>query len=113
MIDTVWDSNGPLVVPKDYPKALCAEVRARGGLIIVDEVQDLSNQQLELANISQRLAGQIQYLDNLIDSLIKDKFTRQEQQTKIRDRFEAINSQLKALQAKPTPPEATDETQTD
>jgi 4-aminobutyrate aminotransferase-like enzyme len=39
MIDTVWDSNGPLVVPKDYPKALCAEVRARGGLIIADEVQ--------------------------------------------------------------------------
>jgi peptidoglycan hydrolase CwlO-like protein len=74
--------------------------------VFADEVQDLSNQQLELANISQRLAGQIQYLDNLIDSLIKDKFTRQEQQIKVRDQFDKINGQLKALQAKPTPSEA-------
>ncbi|GAG44998.1 unnamed protein product, partial [marine sediment metagenome] len=39
VIDTVWDSNGPLVAPAGYPKALCAEIRARGGLVIADEVQ--------------------------------------------------------------------------
>jgi 4-aminobutyrate aminotransferase-like enzyme len=39
IIDMVWDSNGPLVAPKDYVTGLCAEVRKRGGLVIADEVQ--------------------------------------------------------------------------
>ncbi len=39
MIDMIWDSNGPLVAPKDYVLGLCAEVRQRGGLVIADEVQ--------------------------------------------------------------------------
>jgi 4-aminobutyrate aminotransferase-like enzyme len=39
MIDMVWDSNGPLAPPADYVKGLCAEVRARGGIVIADEVQ--------------------------------------------------------------------------
>jgi len=39
MIDLIWDSNGPLTVPRDYLHGLCAEVRKRGGLIIADEVQ--------------------------------------------------------------------------
>ena len=39
MVDLVWDSNGPLNAPLDYVQGLCAEVRRRGGLIIVDEVQ--------------------------------------------------------------------------
>ncbi len=39
MIDLVWDSNGPLVAPRDYVLGLCEEVRNRGGLVIADEVQ--------------------------------------------------------------------------
>jgi 4-aminobutyrate aminotransferase-like enzyme len=39
MIDLIWDSNGPLAVPRDYLHGLCAEVRKRGGLVIADEVQ--------------------------------------------------------------------------
>ena len=39
MIDLVWDSNGPLVAPREYLRELCAEVRLRGGLVIADEVQ--------------------------------------------------------------------------
>ncbi len=39
MVDLVWDSNGPLAVPPDYLRGLCAEVHARGGLVIADEVQ--------------------------------------------------------------------------
>ncbi len=39
MVDLIWDSNGPLVVPPDYLHGLCAEVRRRGGLVIADEVQ--------------------------------------------------------------------------
>ncbi len=39
MIDLIWDSNGPLLVPPDYLHGLCAEVRRRGGLVIADEVQ--------------------------------------------------------------------------
>ncbi len=39
LIDLVWDSNGPLVVPPDYLLGLAAEVRKRGGLVIADEVQ--------------------------------------------------------------------------
>ena len=39
LIDTVWDSNGPLIAPTDYVLGLCEEVRKRGGLIISDEVQ--------------------------------------------------------------------------
>jgi 4-aminobutyrate aminotransferase-like enzyme len=39
MIDLVWDSNGPLVAPVEYVRGLCAEIRRRGGLVIVDEVQ--------------------------------------------------------------------------
>jgi 4-aminobutyrate aminotransferase-like enzyme len=34
LIDLVWDSNGPLVVPPDYLLGLAAEVRKRGGLVI-------------------------------------------------------------------------------
>lgn len=39
MIDLIWDSNGPLIAPKDYLQGLCSEVRKRGGLVIADEVQ--------------------------------------------------------------------------
>ncbi len=39
LLEPMWESNGPMVAPADYPKALCDEVRARGGLIISDEVQ--------------------------------------------------------------------------
>ena len=39
LIDSVWDSNGPLVAPSNYVLELCEEVRKRGGLIISDEVQ--------------------------------------------------------------------------
>jgi len=39
LIDSVWDSNGPLVAPSKYVTGLCHEVRKRGGLIISDEVQ--------------------------------------------------------------------------
>lgn len=39
MIDSVWDSNGPLTAPVEYVLGLCEEVRRRGGLIIADEVQ--------------------------------------------------------------------------
>jgi 4-aminobutyrate aminotransferase-like enzyme len=39
LIDTVWDSNGPMIAPPDYVLGLCEEVRKRGGLIISDEVQ--------------------------------------------------------------------------
>lgn len=39
LLDTSWDSNGPLLAPPDYVQGLCREVRARGGLIICDEVQ--------------------------------------------------------------------------
>lgn len=39
VLDTSWDSNGPLVAPADYVQGLCQQVRARGGIIICDEVQ--------------------------------------------------------------------------
>jgi 4-aminobutyrate aminotransferase-like enzyme len=39
LIDSVWDSNGPLIAPGDYVRGLCDQVRRRGGLIISDEVQ--------------------------------------------------------------------------
>lgn len=39
IIDTSWDSNGPMMAPVDYVQGLCAEVKRRGGLIIADEVQ--------------------------------------------------------------------------
>ncbi len=39
MIDLVWDSNGPLVPPREYLLGLAAEVPRRGGLFIADEVQ--------------------------------------------------------------------------
>ncbi|PVA11327.1 aspartate aminotransferase family protein [Pelagivirga sediminicola] len=39
LLDCAWDSNGPLLAPVDYVQGLCAEIRARGGLIVCDEVQ--------------------------------------------------------------------------
>jgi len=39
ILDTSWDSNGPLIAPADYVQGLCQEVRARGGMIVCDEVQ--------------------------------------------------------------------------
>jgi 4-aminobutyrate aminotransferase-like enzyme len=39
LIDTSWDSNGVLVAPDDYVARAAEMVRARGGLVIADEVQ--------------------------------------------------------------------------
>ncbi len=39
LIDTSWDSNGVLVAPDGYVAHAAAAVRARGGLVIADEVQ--------------------------------------------------------------------------
>ena len=39
LVDLVWDSNGPLNPPADFLLGLAAEIRARGGLVIADEVQ--------------------------------------------------------------------------
>jgi 4-aminobutyrate aminotransferase-like enzyme len=39
LVDTSWDSNGVLVAPGDYVTASGEHVRARGGLVIADEVQ--------------------------------------------------------------------------
>lgn len=39
LIDTSWDSNGVLIAPTGYVSAAARLVRARGGLVIADEVQ--------------------------------------------------------------------------
>lgn len=39
LVDSIFDSNGLLVAPKEYFPAVYAKVRAAGGLIIADEVQ--------------------------------------------------------------------------
>ena len=39
LIDTSWDSNGVLVAPDGYVARAAEMVRARGGLVIADEVQ--------------------------------------------------------------------------
>jgi 4-aminobutyrate aminotransferase-like enzyme len=39
LVDTSWDSNGVLIAPADYVTASAELVRARGGLLLADEVQ--------------------------------------------------------------------------
>ena len=39
LVDTSWDSNGVLIAPTGYVPAAAGIVRARGGLVIADEVQ--------------------------------------------------------------------------
>lgn len=39
LVDTSWDSNGVLIAPEGYVTAAAGIVRARGGLVIADEVQ--------------------------------------------------------------------------
>jgi len=39
LVDTSWDSNGVLIAPEGYVPAVAETIRARGGLVIADEVQ--------------------------------------------------------------------------